>query len=136
MPTTSPTARTLQACRLLGWTAEVVEKWNPHSHTRKDLFGFADIAAVAPEYTTTWCVEPRLVLIQVTSSANLAARVAKILACQVVPQVLSSGAIVEAWGWKKYGNRWDARRVAIAMECGEPTQYVLPNWLELRNENK
>ena len=43
---TSPTQRSLAALRERGMLAEVVERWNPYTKTRKDLFGFVDIVAV------------------------------------------------------------------------------------------
>ena len=63
----SPTSRTLQVLRREGYLAAVAEKWNPHSRTRADLFGFADVLAVragAP-----------VLAVQATSAGNHAARV-------------------------------------------------------------
>lgn len=68
---TTPTARTLKYLREgLGMTAEVVERFNSFTKTRKDLYGFVDIVAVA-EDRGIWFV-------QATSTDNMAARVHKI----------------------------------------------------------
>ncbi|HEX7325184.1 MAG TPA: hypothetical protein VF292_07505 [Rhodanobacteraceae bacterium] len=62
----TPTARTLAALRVEGWTAEVVERWNPHARVRHDLFNVADILAVRGAETLA---------VQVTSGSNVPARV-------------------------------------------------------------
>jgi hypothetical protein len=92
---TTPTARTLRRLRRAGWTAAVVERWNPFGGVRQDLFGFADVLAVREG-------EPPL-LIQTTSASNLAARVAKALARPELRTWLATGSRFEAWGWGKRG---------------------------------
>ena len=42
----SNTQRTLKYLRELGYTAGMVEKWNPYAHIRQDLFGIIDIVAM------------------------------------------------------------------------------------------
>ena len=69
----SPTSRTLQHLRKLGFTAAVVEKWVPRMRRRIDCLGFADILA---------CREGvGIILIQCTGGdgGNHAARRAKII---------------------------------------------------------
>ena len=39
----SPTARSLAHLRSLGYTARVVERWNPFAKIRQDLLGAAEI---------------------------------------------------------------------------------------------
>ncbi len=39
---TSPTQLTLKHLRDDGWTAEIVEHWNPHARIRHDLLGFIE----------------------------------------------------------------------------------------------
>ena len=41
---TSPTTLTLKHLREQGYTAEVVERWNPHARIRQDLFGIVEHA--------------------------------------------------------------------------------------------
>ena len=42
----SPTQRSLKLLRDEGYTAQVVERWNPHARVRQDLFGVIDTAAM------------------------------------------------------------------------------------------
>jgi hypothetical protein len=101
----SPTARTLQLLRREGYLAAVAEKWNPHSRTRSDLFGFADVLGIkagAP-----------VLAVQATSAGNHAARVRK---TQALPQLrtwLEAGCAFEVWSWRKSGRRWCCRRQAL-----------------------
>jgi len=67
----SATARTLERLRELGYQARGVEKWNPYAKIRQDLFG-GDLLALKPG-------EPVLV-VQCTTGANVAARIAKLQA--------------------------------------------------------
>lgn len=106
----SPTARALAYCRKLGWTAEVVERWNPHARIRKDLFGFVDIVAVDDCGIVRW--------LQVTSTDHMTNRIAKIEGdekMRVIAGCLGVGGLVEAWGWAKRGAKgkrklWTLRR--------------------------
>lgn len=110
---TSPTQRTLKFCRDQGWRAQVVEKWNPHSKTRLDLFGVIDIVALSGA----------IIGIQATSGPNLSSRVQKILASEAALDWVRAGGKLEAWGWAKRGahgarKTWTARRVRFAV-CGD-----------------
>ncbi len=60
----TPTARTLQALRKLGMTADVVERWLPRIMVRKDYLGFADVLALDGQ--------PGVLAIQTTTGANKA----------------------------------------------------------------
>lgn len=101
----SPTARTLEWLRSRGWLVEVVEKWIPQSRTRRDLFGIADLIAVHPD-------RPETVLIQATSTSNVTARIAKLIAAPG-SKVWLAQPHRELWvvGWKRYakaeaGKHW------------------------------
>ena len=101
----SPAQRTLQALRREGYLAAVAEKWNPHSRTRADLFGFADVLAVrqgAP-----------VLAVQATSSSNHSARVRKAQAFPALRVWLAAGCAFEVWSWRKSGRRWCCRRQAL-----------------------
>lgn len=89
----SPTQRTLKYLRDLNYTCEVVERWNAHTKTRKDLFGFGDVIAVGNETT---------LLVQVTSGSNTAARIAKIKnECREnARNWLLAGNEIEVHGWR------------------------------------
>lgn len=68
-----------------------MEKWNPHSKIRQDLFGFADLLA----YT-----DGRIALIQTTSRSNLAARRRKILESDAAMHwVTYAGGDIFLHGW-------------------------------------
>jgi hypothetical protein len=103
----SPTQRTLQALRREGYLAAVAEKWNPHSRTRSDLFGFADVLAVragAP-----------VLAVQATSASNHSARVRKAQALPAVQTWLAAGCAFEVWRWAKRKGRWAVRRQALGL---------------------
>jgi len=107
----SPTQRTLEYLRKQGWTPDVCERWLPAMATpakgqqpalfrlvrRKDLWGFGDVIAIAPD--------EQPLIVQCTSGSNTAARVSKMLDDpDVSPRVelaMRSGIRVEVWGWRK-----------------------------------
>lgn len=107
---TSPTQRTLAECRKRGWLAQVVERWNPYARIRQDLFGFGDVIALDR------C--PGALLIQATSGANAAARLAKIQEKDEARQWLEAGNRIAVWAWAKRGARgkrklWTLREVEV-----------------------
>lgn len=114
---TSPTQRSLAMLRERGMLAEVVERWNPYTKTRKDLFGFADIVAVLESTGDPFFV-------QTTSGANLAARRTKILGIAAefpaVAALIRTGRVV-LHGWAKRGGRgkrkvWTLREEIVLLE--------------------
>lgn len=110
----SPTSRTLAECRKRGYLACVVEKWIPQTKRRLDVFGFGDVLAVDPATKST-------LLIQATSTANMSARVKKIMTeCEESARtwLSPSSNFIEVWGWAKRGpagkrKLWTLRRVAL-----------------------
>ena len=114
---TSPTQRTLAKLRAEGWTAFVVERWNAYARIRQDLGGFGDVIA--------WSGDERGVLIvQATSGPNVAARITKIEGLEAAKAwLLTAGASLEVWGWRKAGERgarktWQVRRVSLGLGEG------------------
>lgn len=101
----TPTQLTLRDLRNDGWLAEVVERWNPHSRTRHDLFGFVDIVAVKGDETLA---------VQTTSGSNAAARVRKIADHPSLPAVREAGWRVEVHGWTRRGRLWAVRKIDIS----------------------
>lgn len=101
----SPTALTLRDLRRDGWTAEVVEHWNPHARVRHDLFGFVDVLALRGDVTLG---------VQATSDSNVSARVRKIAEHANVNAVREAGWRLEVWGWAKKGARWECRKVDVS----------------------
>ena len=88
MPT--PCARTMAALRGAGWTVERVEHWNPYAHVTLDLFGFADLLALAAG---------RILAVQVTTADHGANRRAKILAEHRARAWVQAGGSVELRTW-------------------------------------
>lgn len=105
----SPTERTLKALRDDGWTAAVVEKWNPHARVRNDLFGFIDVLALRGG---------EVLAVQATSRDNVSARINKIASEELdalVREVRDAGWRIEVWGWGKMASgRWECRRVNVS----------------------
>ena len=105
----SPTSRSLQRLRKLGYQAQVVEKWNPFARIRQDLFG-GDVLALKAG-------EPVLV-VQATTQSNHAARRAKLDAEGFTALWNGAGARLEIWSWEKQGSRgqrktWTLRRETL-----------------------
>ena len=93
----TPTQLTLRHLRADGYTAEVVERWNPHARVRNDLFGFVDVLAVRG---------PETLAVQTTSATNVSARIRKIADSPFVGAVREAGWRIVVHGWAKRGNRW------------------------------
>src|ERR1043165_6210131 len=106
----SPTIRSLALLRELGYTAKVVEHWNPYAKIRQDLFG-ADILALKPG-------KPVLVAAATTRS-NRAARRTKLDGAGFTALWEGAGAQLEVWSWTKQGSKgqrktWTVRRGALS----------------------
>lgn len=116
----SPTSRSLEHARDLGYEAGVVERRNPKTFVTHDLFGFVDVVAARAG---------DLLLIQATSDDHVSHRRSKILQSPALERVAWSGAKIEIWGWAKKGARgkrklWTVRRERLTAVNGEWT------WLE------
>lgn len=104
--TASPTQLTLRHLRNDGWTAEVVEHWNPHARVRNDLFGFVDVLALKGDTTLA---------VQTTSAKNVSARIHKIAESPLVAAVREAGWAIFVHGWEKRKGRWVlAREVDVS----------------------
>lgn len=93
----SPTQLTLRYLTAEGYTAAVVEKWNPHARIRQDLFGFIDVLAIRPGETLA---------VQTTTAANVASRVRKIGDHPNIAVVREAGWTIHVHGWAKRNGRW------------------------------
>lgn len=89
----SPTARSLDHLRDLGYVAAVVEQHVTRTITR-DLFGFVDIIAVKPGETLA---------VQTTSASNVSSRVRKIADAEHLGAVREAGWRIEVHGWRDDG---------------------------------
>jgi hypothetical protein len=94
MAKTSPTQRSLEYLRDLGYHCEVVEKWNPWRRIRQDLWGWCDILAIR---------KGEVLAVQVTST-GVAARIKKIQDSDTVAKVRDAGIRIEVHGWRKASN--------------------------------
>ncbi len=107
----SPTELTLRKWRKAGYRAAVVEKWNGHTKTRHDLFGFIDVLAVGHGKT---------IGIQSTSRGNVSSRMRKIEALEAesraVTPLLAAGWEIYIEGWSKQGHRWGDRVEQITLD--------------------
>jgi len=87
----SPTQRSLEYLRDLGYHCEIVEKWNSFTKQRRDLWGWCDILAIR---------ENEVLAVQVTASA-VADRIKKIQESTTVALVRKAGIRIEVHGWRK-----------------------------------
>src|SRR5262249_38951668 len=102
----TPTARSLQYLRKLGYLAYVVEKWNPHARIRQDFGGFADVLAFGVDAVGVLAV-------QCTSTDHAANRFAKVIAVPAVRTWLRAGNAVEIWGWSLKGKSGERKRYTL-----------------------
>jgi hypothetical protein len=87
----SPTQRSLEYLRELGYHCEIVEKWNSFTKQRKDLWGWCDILAIRKD---------EVLAVQVTASA-VADRIKKIQDSTTIALVRDAGIKIEVHGWRK-----------------------------------
>lgn len=102
----SPTQLSIRYLRTEGYTVEIVERWNPHTRTRHDLFGVLDLLALRGAETLG---------VQTTSNGNVAARVRKIAESQHIAALREAGWTLHVHGWRKNkSNRWELRTVDVS----------------------
>ena len=102
----SPTQRTLKRLRDEGYTAAVVEHWNPHARVRNDLWGFVDVLAIRENETLG---------VQCTSASNATARIRKITEHPNVAAVRAAGWRLAVDGWRKNSaGRWVVRTIDLS----------------------
>ena len=117
---TSPTSRALQECKRRGWPAYVTEKHNSFTNRKNDAFGFGDLLAIDGE--------PGSLLIQVTTTSNMASRRTKILeeCTDTARSWLEAGNRIIVWGYarrvhrnkdgsKSKVRRWTLREVPVVI---------------------
>ena len=107
-------APTMQLSRDLlvktGWRVANVEKWNPATGTKNDLFGMFDLLALRDGVTMG---------VQTTSKTNLASHVKKMRAADALGDVVSAGWAVMLHGWWQPGGpktHWQVIEVDMAEE--------------------
>lgn len=101
----SPTQLSIRHLKENGYLVAVVEKWNPFVKIRQDLFGFIDVLAIKENETLA---------VQVTSAANMKARLRKIEDIETLPKVRDANWRIEIHGWKKEKNKWVLSMIDIS----------------------
>jgi hypothetical protein len=102
----TPTQRSLAHLREQGATVVVVERWNPFSRTRQDMFGIIDLVAL---------LDGQTIGVQTTSLSNMSARVKKIAECEHLPALRKSGWRLLVHGWGKGTNgRYRLREIDVS----------------------
>jgi hypothetical protein len=124
----SPTARTLAKLRKEGWTAQVVERFNPYSKTRVDLGGGIDIVAWK-SCGDAWATG--IMGVQACAGASHAARRDKLLALPSMHEWVLAGGLLEVWSWAKQGAHgkrklWMLRRERLRVLDFVPNQAASP----------
>jgi hypothetical protein len=105
----TPTARTLNLLRREAFLVAVVESRVPHVGVRRDLWHFADVLAVHPR-------DGLFLLVQVTTAAHVAHRLAKAKSRPELAVWLRAGGRFEVHGWWDRGGRWAVRGVEVKGE--------------------
>jgi hypothetical protein len=91
--------RTVALLEGQGYICDVVESYNAFTKRKKDLFGIFDILAVGNGET---------IAVQITSKANMSARIKKIQESPFLPEIIRSGWRIKVIGWFKQKNgRYD-----------------------------
>jgi len=115
MAKVSPTQRSLKHLREAGYHVEIVERWNQWSRSRHDLFNMFDLLALHPDGT--------LVGVQVTSTAHVAERVAKLEANPLLALWAKKNTAV-VHGWAKRGPRGKRKLWTLKEEsCDEQGRF-------------
>ncbi|HMG21767.1 MAG TPA: hypothetical protein VK607_10635 [Kofleriaceae bacterium] len=128
---TSPTQRTLDLAKRMGWMAGVVERWigppdKPRLRKLRDLFGFIDIVIVDYDHQGALGIQAT----GETSSGNVSNRIAKIQGecLERARRWLCAGNRLEVWGWAKRGarekKRWRVRVVRFSWTITGPLKTV------------
>lgn len=102
----SPTSRSLEHMRGLGYLCDVVEHRIPKTFITRDLYGFIDILCVKGE---------DIIGVQTTGGdgGNVAARITKIVEHDNYPLVIKAIRII-VHGWRKNAaGRWTLREVEL-----------------------
>ena len=104
---TSTVQRSLKLLREAGWTCQIVERWNAFAKVRQDLYGFGDIIACGPS---------GIMLVQTTSGAHVAERLAKVKAEPRAKAWYDAGGMIVVHGWAKRGPRGKAKKWEVRIE--------------------
>ena len=92
--------KSMAVLREAGYLVEKVERWNAFSRTKNDLFGVGDILALGND---------EVVIVQVTSASNHAARRTRIADHENTGRIRKAGVRILLHSWAKRDNRWALR---------------------------
>jgi hypothetical protein len=115
----TPTQHSLAYLRRHGYLPAVVERWIPRINRRADLWHFADLLAVHPG-------RKEFLQVQVTTAANVAARLAKARAQPELAPWLAAGGRFHVHGWRCVDGRWHVRVVVVQTGDLEPVTIATP----------
>lgn len=109
----SPTQRARAHCKAMGWTSQIVERFNIYAKVRQDLFGCIDMIVLDGRGGGPLGV-------QVCAGSSHATRRTKALKQPGLVHWLASPARFEVWSYAKRGARgkrktWELRREALVM---------------------
>ena len=121
---TSPTTRSLALLRKEGYTAQVVERWNPYGKVRIDLFGFVDIITIKEN-------EDGVTGVQTTSQSNVSKRLTKILCSYEAELWSATGNKILLHGWAKKGKAGKRKLWKVTSRF-----ITLEDFKEFKNEQK
>lgn len=102
----SPTARSLDRLRRLGYLADTVERWIAQAGVKRDLFGCIDLVAIKEG-------EAGVLGVQATSIDHVSHRLEKARALPALAVWLRASNRFEVWGWVKRGPRWEVKVVEV-----------------------
>ncbi len=94
----------------LGWRVVNVERWNPATGSKNDLFGMFDLLAVRAHETMG---------VQTTTKTNMASHVRKMREAEALGDVITAGWIVMLHGWWQPNGprtRWEVIEVDLGDE--------------------
>jgi hypothetical protein len=108
MAKTSPTQRSLEHLRALGFHCWIVERWNPYARIRQDMFGWVDICCVSEKTGHLW--------VQTTTKSNMNARIEKARGNAALMAFKVAGGSLQVHGWVKRKGHWvvDAKELSIS----------------------
>lgn len=102
----TPTARSVKFLADAGWTVDLCERRIPGTNISKDLFGIADLVALRGR---------DVMLVQVTSSTNVAHRVHKIAQCPHLYVIREANIGIVVHGWRRNARgEWTLRVVDVS----------------------
>lgn len=105
-----PVTLTIRECEKRGWVPELVERQIPGTFIRKDAFGLADVAALAPGRCSG------TFYIQATSRGHHGTRRKKALESPNLRTLLETGNTFVIWSWVCTRDEEELREEELTLE--------------------